>query len=86
MSRPTDIAIIAEYRQASTDLLECLHASVEMLNRIGQVIPMGAAQQAFDIGMDDLQAQLWGVGDRLKAIHAAQAENVRVSMHWGSDD
>lgn len=85
MTRATDLAIICEYQQASTDLLECLHAAVEMLGKIGHVLPMGAAQQAFDIGMDDLQTQLYGVGDRLKTIHAAQVENVRVSMHGGEE-
>ncbi len=85
MTRATDLHIIATYRAVSTELLECLHAATEMLERIGHVLPMGKAQEAFDIGMDDLQTQLYAIGDRMKQIHAAATENVRITMHGGEE-
>ena len=86
MTRPTDLALISAYRQIGTDLLECLHASVEMLNKIGHVLPMGNARQVFDIGMDDLENQLATIRQRMKEVHALSLENVRITMHGGDDD
>lgn len=85
MTRATDLALIDAYRQIGTDLLECLHASVEMLNRIGHILPMGPAKQAFDIGMDDLETQLTTVRERMKQVHELSVENVRITLHGGEE-